>query len=329
MPLEITDLVSQWGAYYRNEGQGRQSLVKKILTPTVTEKVWSPIIETQNDVEKMGEAAMTRVFQAFQKTFTPIGTFSIVPREIGLQDVKHDVVLHPDDIRRSWAGFTAGDTNDRKAWPIVRYIAEEMILQKSDEDFEEDEVYKGSLSLTPGTATSAGQSFNGLEKSIKAGILAGNSIVVTSPATWSEDPSDFVKQVHEWIADVKLDNYGKKLIKLCDYIFMDEELKDRFARGIHELYDINYAVTGLNIMTYPDMIPVPFTKLKVMGLPSMAGKRRIFMTPPTNRKCFLKRPKSKMILQIESIDRQVKIFGDYSKAVDYWSDTMIITNQID
>src|SRR5690348_9748556 len=79
--ISAADVVSEWGAYYINQGQNMDSLISEIYTPSETAAIF-PLQEIDDTIGRKVEANLDRVLQPFQKAFTPIGTAEFTPKEI-------------------------------------------------------------------------------------------------------------------------------------------------------------------------------------------------------------------------------------------------------
>lgn len=330
MALTITDVLTEFGSYYRNEGQGVKDIIGIYYQPERTHAYFNPV-PTEQTQERRVKFLKSRVLQRYQKTFTPTGGATFKPCKIDLSWMKVDEQETIDDLEKSYLGFlTKLDTNDRKQWPFVRWYMTHIIKQ-AKQDYELNEVYKGVEGVvTPGTATAAGESMNGLGKQIADGISAGSITPISGPASWATDPKDFCTEIEEWVKTVAGTDNEKRLIveNEIDYIFMSVQLRDRYAQGLREKYNMNYNQTGLNIFGVKEELPLVDSNIKIVGLPSMTGQNRVFMTPSENRAAFDRKPNAATVLQLESVDRSIKIFGDIWKGIGFWYKEFVFCNQL-
>lgn len=330
MALTITDVLTEFGSYYRNEGQGVKDIIGIYYQPEKTHGYFNPV-PTENTQERRSKFLKSRVLQRYQKTFTPIGGGEFKPCKIDLSWMKIDEKETLDDLEKSWMGFLVKlDTNDRKQWPFVRWYLTHIIKQ-SKQDYELNEVYKGVEGvIIPGTATAAGASMDGLGKQIADGISAGSITPISSNASWATDPEDFVTEVEDWVEAVAGTDNEKRLMveNEIDYLFMSVQLRDRYSRGLFKKYNMNYNQTGLNLFGVKEELPLAGSNIKIVGLPSMTGQNRVFMTPSENRAAFDRKPNSASVLQLESEDRSLKMFGDIWKGVGFWYKEFVLCNQL-
>lgn len=327
--LTITDVITEYGQFYRKEGQGRQSIIDAYYQPSVTHGYFNPL-PTEQTQERRTKFIKNRVLQRFQSAFTPVGGSEFKPCPIDLAQMKVDESGTLDDLEKSWLGFLANiDKNDRKQWPFVRWYMEQTIKQAM-QDYELNEAYHGQLGvLTPGTATAAGESMDGLGKQIADGISAGDIVPITSP-TWSTDAKDFVGEIEQWVKDVASTSNQHRLIveNEIDFIFMSVEMRKLYAEGLDAKYNTNYGRTGIGLTGVTEVLPIAHQNIKIVGLPSMHGSNRIFMTPKENRAAFDKKPNAATVLELESVDRSLKIWGDIWKGLGFWYKPLVFCNQI-
>jgi hypothetical protein len=332
MALTVTDVVSEFGAYYRNEGQGVADIMQPVYQPSVTLQYFNPLLTTQTQ-ERRSKAIKSRTLQRYQKAFTPIGGAEFKACKIDLAHMKVDEKEIPGELEASWLGFLANlDTNDRLQWPFTKWWMSQ-VLQQTDNDFELLEAYKGAEgSVTPGTATAAGESMDGLEVQITDGITATDITPVNSNSSWSTDPETFVVEIEDWIKAVAaVSNEHTLLVENdIDHLFFSKTLHQRYLEGLRVRYNLNFDATGIALFGSKAGMPLPVVgqNISVVGLPSMAGKNRVFMTPKENRAAFRKKPQSATLLGIESEDRSVKIFGDIWIGLGFWYKPFVFTNQL-
>lgn len=315
--IVITDIITEFGNYYRPGGQGLKDLMKKLMQKSVTESYFPRRITEATVLEK-ALVEFARALQRFQKQWTPIGGATLTPAKIPLFKLKIDEEFYPDEIEESWLGFLADNNLDRKQWPIVRYMVEGA-LDKAQEDLELLEIYKGVVgTITPGTATAAGESLNGIRKTINDAITAGGVTPVALGAI-PTDPADFVTYVEDLVKSAP-----RLLINQLDHVFMDQDRAELFRDGMTAKYNVNYLAVEDAKLT-----KMRHNNITVVGLPSMDGSDKIWATPKFNRQMGIKKPANEGIMRIENVDRLVKIYTDYYKGYGFWIDEYIVTNDQD
>lgn len=306
MGATITSIITEHGAIYKDGGQGVKDLIKFLKQPSVTENYFREY-PTDDTLIHMASVEMSTVLQAFQKAFTTKGTATFKNREIPLQRFKIDVDVYPDDLQASWLGFLAKSGLDKTQMPITRYM-QELAITQAVEDFEMNEVYSGTLeTITPGTATTAGENFDGIKIQINDGIDASlvNEIAMGAVPT---DPIDFVDYVESYLASIRADN--RLVYDKLDYVFMNETLHMRFKQGNRDRYNLHYAQVS-------DLETINLTNKKVVGLPSMGTSAKIWTTPEFNRLRYTKNKSQESLFDVQQADRQVKLMTDFWKGLGF------------
>ena len=334
-PSALTNLRSSFGAYFVDQGQGIKDIDKQFLIKGLTEQIFNlrPTLQTQ---ERRVKADMTNsLVQRFQNVVSPRGDVGFEPRSIAMQDLKYEVYLdNMDALEESYIGFLAdNDGNDRKTWPFVKWLVNELMLAKGRQDFELYEVYLGVYTsiASAGTANASGTNFTGIKKLLKNAAAASIPSNVVALGTVETDPEMFYKQVNTWVQTCKADPVTRMIIEqYCDYLCMSPELAERYAMGKDITLNLNYnRATDVNSVLPVTTIKVPYTtKLEVIGLPSMTGETGIFMTPTENRAAFIKRPRGESEFGIfQSSPYAMYIFAKFWKGIGFWHNEFVWTNQ--
>lgn len=318
MAIVTTDIVNEFGAFYLDHGQGVQNFVNEVLFANPTGKTFTQIT-TNDTIYRVSPTVMGDVTQPFQKDFTPKGDATFSGKTIDLYKIKVDVTLYPDDVEDTWMGFLASNSLDRRTWPVVRYIIEQMIMPKFNNNMELAEIYNGEpAAITPGTAGNTGASMLGLRKQINDDVTATNITTITTGApsatatTWCEQVEAFCRAIPEqyWMED-------------HIPIHMSPELHQRYRDGKREKYNQYYAQET-------ELDRVADMNFRVAPSPAMTGSTKIFTTPRRNIFDIRKRsPIDRIPLDIEKVDRQVKIYGDFWRGVGYAKPEEIWTNDQD
>lgn len=306
--MTVTDIITEYGAYYRKNPDNMKRIFKLMLAASTTNSVLTPIV-TEDTQFQAAKVLMTRVLQPFQKAFTPINPATVKPAKIQLYEMKVDIQETPHDYEAMWLGFLTGEDVDVKQWPFVRWFLESYIIPQVKEDYELNEIYKGIFAApTPGTAGAISTSMNGLGKVIADAITAGEMTPITTGVP-STNNTTWVGQVEAFADSINQKYWGVKM-----NVGMSEPLARRFMRGYQEKYgkDTNYKDAKGDVQ---------FTNLTVVGLPSMAGKNRIWCTPPENAVRLIKKPKNMDVFQIENVDRTLKMYSDF------WSGAGFLVNE--
>jgi len=313
--VTTTDLVTEFGDYYVNQGQNMQSLLQKLRVRTATPN--AAIIEyTENTVYRRSQSILSEIVQAFQRPFTTKGSYEFKPRTIDLYRLKFDIALHPDDIVGTWVGFLEGEvqsgrmTTDmaRAQWPLVRYMIEMDVFPQIQHDLETKLYYKGEY-LAP-TANVAGATINamsGIRKWLKDGLAShGGDGSILELSDWGGvSPTTIFDKAESIIETLGLELENEPLIMCMSPKNVREYLRDRRNQfGDH----VEYNSSKLTLDFYENC--------RIIGLPSMAGTDDLFITPARNFK-FVRRAQSLQQPKIEELKREVFLMLDWWEGIGF------------
>lgn len=315
--MDVADIITEFGAYYINQGQNMQRLIRQLRQPSTTDALFTPIM-TDDTVWRASETRIGRVLQPFQKAWTPLGDVEFVPVAIEQYKLKMDNEDYPDDLEASWLGFLSGPEIDRKQWPFIRWFIEVELLPQLQEDYELHEVYNGEYAApTPGTAGAVSTSMNGIKKIINDHIDAGRITPIVTGAL-SADPATLVDQI-EAFADAIDNRYWRMPLEVA----VAPEIERRFFRGYKAKYG-QYTDYRENTQGVVDM-----TNLTIVGKPSMIGSGKIWTTPKRNAVLLQKKTANMTRVQVENVDRLVKVYTDFWKGVGFLIPEIVFTNDQD
>lgn len=317
LTITAADIVTEWGALFRDQGQTKNDIISILRTKSETEAIFKRRV-TKNTVMEKASAEFARVLQRFQKGWTPIGGVTFLPEKINLYRLKIDAQETPDDLVETWLGFLTDGNLDRKEWPFSKWWVAELIKQ-ANADFEKFEIFGGVPgTITPGTATAAGTNVLGIKKQLNDGHAAGSTRTLTMGAV-PTDPVLFVKYIEDMNALAQSSN--EELFQEIDQWNMSKALMRRFQTGMRTKYNMNYDQTPL--------LTVIDSDVKIVGLNSHSGSTKIWATPAWNRECGIKDPGNENIMRLENVDRTIKAYTDYHKGVGFWIDNYIYQNDVE
>jgi hypothetical protein len=180
--MDIQEIQTEWGIYYRDGGQNLARVLKKQYLSSQTEALFG-LIPTDDTSYQMAIAELSRVLQPFQLGWTPMGNLKVSPITLTQTPFKVDIEENPDKLENSWLGFLADSNLDRAQWPFVRYLVEQHLYSRMDEDYELNEIYFGKFAApTPGTAGAAGTGMDGIRTLINREIASPTSRI--TPIGW-------------------------------------------------------------------------------------------------------------------------------------------------
>jgi hypothetical protein len=309
MAIIVTDIVKEYGAYYINAGQNMDRLKRLLMFGRETTKI-ARQIKTSDTVYRLAESNITSLVQPFQKTWTPKGAITFVPNPIELFKMKVDLDIYPDDIEDNWLGFLASENQNRKEWPLIRYIMEQHLIQKIEEDLELKLYYKG-VHQTPvaGTPGNTETSMNGLLLHLKNNEKVNRLDMDPLEASTIYDQ---LEEAFEQVAEV----YQNMPMLICVAPkWRRAFLKDKRAQGYYDISDAKQIDDTLD-----------FSPAKVKGLPSMIGTDDLFITPNQNMLHLTKKGQNAATFRVEESKRCVSIMTDWWEGLGFGLNEVVWTN---
>lgn len=314
--INVQDVITEFGNYYRDGGQNLARVLKKPYIAQQTEALFG-LIPTDDTSYQMAITELSRVLQPFQLGWTPLGDFKASPITMSQTPFKVDLEEYPDKLETMWLGFLADKNLDRAAWPFVRYLVEEHLYARMDEDYELGEIYFGKyVAPTPGTPGDAGTGMDGIRIQLNRHAAAGR----ISPIALGAIPTDAL-DFCEYI-ELFVDKFGRRYRGRAMEVCLNPTLARRYAVGRHKKYkgDIADPVSRQIIDGNGEALltaPIEFTKHRVVGLDSMGDSLKIWATNADNRKRLAKKTPNTRQVRIESAKRQVAIFTDFYKGLGF------------
>ncbi len=301
--MDITDILTEYGAYYEKAGQNKKRVLRLLLQASVTEKHMTPM-KTDDTVFKLAQATVDDIVQPFQKGWTPNEASAFTPNELALHHIKVDEELYPDDVEASWLGFLASNDLDRSKWPLVKYIIEELYIPKIIDNIELKEIFKGVFaSPTPGVAGATGTSMNGLGIMIRNGLEDGTINNIDLGTLSVENIFDKVEDFVDGISEVY---QGVKMNVFMSPAWYRAYMRDKRAQGFYDYSKDKDVDNGID-----------FTPQEAVPLPSMSGTNVIWASPKSNIISLSKKSQNKNKFKIETLKRQVFFMTDFWKGVGF------------
>lgn len=313
--VDIDQLITEFGAYYKKGSQGVKDIRKKILVMNETDELFVRQITTDTVLEG-GTAEIDPVLQAYQDAFTPKGDVTFGARRIPLYPMKIDWEKNPTKIWNSWLGFLASDNLDRKEWPFIRYIIEQLILPKATEDWEISAIYNGVIqAIVAGTPMLSGGAINGIKTLLNAHITAGDTTPIAVGAV-PTDAVEFVDYVENFVEQIP-----DHVMPYLQQIAMSKKLYKLYRKGKRLKYNMNYQQAELDT--------VEDTELVVKGYRSHQGSTKIWTTIKGNAVMGLKHSGNENTFEIEKSKRTVSLYTDFWKGIGFWQPEYIYTNDVE
>ena len=292
MSITLTELKTDFGTYIATK---HKDILKSLVQPTVSQNFMRTI--ASKDLEwRAAQAVIDDLVQGFQKGWTPKGGPTFTPISLVQRRHKADLVFYPDDVFESWLGFLTDEKKDRKDWPITRYIIEQLMLPKINDNRELKLIGKGIYeAVVADTAQATGKSMDGFLTVLKYRELAGDSNINFFDGGAVGDPTaanivDFVEAFVDWIAFLY---QGIQMNLHCSPSWLRA-----YKRKYRETYGTQTDFDGVS------EIPLE-SNVKLVALPSMAGSDVFFCTPKENFIRLINANEGASKINVESEDRKM------------------------
>lgn len=309
-------VVTAFGAYYINSGQNENN-IHDVLRETFEDTNDFTVVDSEDTVLRETNVQYAEVLQAFQTTFTPKGGVTFTPKEIPLFNVKIDQSFYPDALKNQWLAFMTSESLDRETWPFVRWFIEKYVMGQIKADLAKNLYAAVRVNPTAGTAGAASASFNGLKKIINDAIAAGTIVPIVTgaanatPATWAGQIEAFAASIPELYWNTPMG------------IQMSRALALRYKQGRRTKYNSNYEQVS------EQMAVQDFENNQVVGRGSLTGVSKIWASPKTNAIMAFKGGSNQNIVEVEKVDRQVKVYTDFWVGLGFINDALVYTNDQD
>ena len=310
-----TDVIAEFGSYYIDEGQNKESLLIRPFFPFGTRDAFTNIPTNATQI-RWSDVEVGKILQPFQKTYTPKGSVVFKPVKIDLHPVKIDEKFIPQDLVYSWLGFLTSNKTDRTTWPFTRWVIDVWLLNQLWEDMELDLVYNGDQQpVVDGVPGEPGHVCDGVKKIINDNIASMTQIGTGALAASGKD---FVTQMEEFVKQLPK-RYWKKPMNLN----LNPDREILFVEGMQEKYNMHYNQVA-DTMSIRN-----FSNIKVKGRQSMDGSDKIWMTPIQNAVFAVKGFENANGFEVEKIDRNVKIWTDFHVGIGFLQNDLVFTNDVD
>ena len=313
--MNVSDIVTEFGAYYENAGQNKNRILG-LLTQGLVTPSYCTHVKTDDTVFKLGRLTMGDIVQSFQKGWTPKNAAAFTANQINLYKFKVDEEIDPDDIEATWLGFLASDSVTRKDWPLVKFLIEhpeQGYIAAINRDMENKEYGHGVyVAPTPDTAGTTGRSMNGLIHLLQAGV---NAETINSINIGALDKDNIFDQVELFV-----DGIAEVYQNVAMNIFMSP----KWARYYHRDKRNEGHYDFSSDKDVKDNID--FTPQRIVGLPSLSNSDVIFATPKANLLHITKKSANKTRILLEEEKRTVNFLADWWETIGFGVDAAVWTN---
>lgn len=312
--ITATDVISEFGSHYVNEGQNMSSLLLRPFEPFGTRDAFTNIPTNETQL-KFSDVTVGEILQPYQDAYTPKGEVVFKPVTISLQQVKIDQQFNPNKLVYSWLGFLTSNNTDRSTWPFTKWLIEVYLLNQVFQDLEKKVIFTGDkAAVVAGTPGLAIETMDGVKKMINDAVTA-NSIAQIAMGAVPVDPKDFCTYIEEMVKQID-ELYWDKNITFN----MSRTLAKRYREGRKQKYNMQYAqVSDLNSVE-------DFDSFSVKGRASQKGSDMIWGTPTENAVFATKGFSNATAFELEKVDRSVKIWTDFHIGLGFLLTDLVFVN---
>lgn len=315
--ITSADVVEQFGDYYINNGQNEND-IHDTLREQLEDIGDFTVVDSDDTMLRAANVEYTEVLQAFQTAFTPKGSVTFTPKEIKLFNVKTDQSFYPDALKNQWLAFLTSNDLDRTTWPFVRWFIEKYVLPQINHDLVKNLYGAVRVEPTSGTAGNANEAFDGIRKLINDGI-AGDTITPITTGAPNTDPETWCGQVEAFCQGIP-ELYWQTTMGLK----MSRSLALRYKQGYRKKYSaLTLGVTD-SMATVTD-----FEDIQIIGRGSLSGVTKIWATPKLNAIMAFKGGSNRNMVEVEKVDRNVKVYTDFYLGLGFIQDALVWTNDQD
>ena len=321
--IDTQELKQEFGKYVESN---RAEILRGLFGKTESTQYMSTIITDKTEVRATQASVVGSVLQQFVPAWTPAGAAKFHPLTIKNYKCKMNVAIIPSDIMEDILGYMYDEqASQLQAMPVVRYILQQLIFPKLDEEreqalavgkFEENEADEhGQYSASTPLASMDGYLTQLVAKFVADYTEADPTNL--SGIRWLQkgkqiDPE--AKNVRTLIdAAVKEVSdqyplYAKRKMK----VHIDPVLADAYRREYLEEYKWLKNQDG----THKN--DIDFSNFEFGECEGMRGTGCFFITPKENFKHLMSQNPQNVKLRFQEQDYTVQIFGEWWEGTGFW-----------
>ena len=321
--IDTQELKQEFGKYVANN---RLEILRGLFGQTESTQYMSSIITDKTEVRANQASVIGTVLQQFVPKWTPSGAAKFTPLTIKNFKCKLNVSIIPSDIMEDIIGYMYDEqASQLQAMPIVRYILQQLIFPKLDEEREQALATGRFKELTPDgqgkyTASKPSETMDGYltqlidkynddsaagEDDPLSGIRWLQKGTVISAA--SKNVRTVIDAAVKEVSD-KYPLYAKKAMK----VHIDPVLADAYRREYLEEYKWLKNQDG----THKN--DIDFSNFTFAELEGLRGTGCFFITPKENFKHLMSHNPQNVVLRFQETDYEVKIFGEWWEGTGFW-----------
>jgi hypothetical protein len=325
MSITVTDIITEYGAYYLNGGQDVNDLLLPLrtgsdfyadLTPYSKKNVGG---EGSNSKWDRALVETERVMQPWKVDYSPTTSDgSIAPLSTPIRTWKPDRTISPTEtVHENWLQFMEDMNVTVQEWPFVRWFMEVYIMNQLVEDFNTVS-YTGiyaapSAGATPGALV---DSVDGFEQMLLTHIASGLITPIANGAVDLLTDSEYTEYVEDFVKQV-----DSKLLKKNCVLKMSHTNYMKYRDGYRDIHGKEMDFNGQT----PYIID---SKVEIKGYSAMDGSERIYLTEKGNDKKVLPMKNEMGKMWLEAAEYKVKVLGYGKVAFDFNDPRKVACNDL-
>lgn len=304
--IETSELQSEFGKYVSNE---KMEIIKKLTGTTESTQYMSTVVSDKTEI-RATSAAIDSVLQQFVPKWTPKGKSTFTPLTIKNYKLKINVPITPSDIMEDVLGYLYDEKLEPKDMPIVKYVLEQLIFPKLDEERE--------LALAVGkfeesTATNDGEAggdaqacMNGYLTQLVELRKANNTAV-----TWLLKDEQITAENILAQIDKAVDQVAPLYKKKAMFIHADPDMITLYGRAYRAKYPYTKNEDG-------EKVKVDFSRFSFVPMEGMRGTGAFFITPKENFKHIRSLDPQRAKVYMQAANYDVKVFAEWWEGCGFW-----------
>lgn len=307
--IDTEELHKEFGRYISSQ---KMEIFRSLMGTTSSLQYMTTMITDKFEV-RATHSHITSVLQSFTPQWTPKGKTKFTPLTIKQYPMKINVEIIPSDLIDEVLGYLYDENLDPKDMPIVRYIIEQLVKPKLDEEREMAFAVGQYQEPTQGEdgkfiANDANQVCDGYLTQlcrIKQGDNKEGINLLFDGKTFGTGDA-LVTDVENAVDQVAPLYKNKKLT-----IHADPDFILKYSRAYRDKYKTTKNEDG-------EKVKVDYTKFVFEGLEGMRGSGAFFITPKENFRHLMSRNPQNQKLRMATQDYAAKIYGEWREGVGFW-----------
>lgn len=307
--INTEELHKEFGRYVNSD---KMEIFRSLMGVTSSLQYMTTMITDKFEV-RATHSHITSVLQSFTPQWTPKGKTKFTPLTIKQYPMKINIEIIPSDIIDEVLGYLYDEKLEPKDMPIVRYIIEQLVKPKLDEEREiafATGQYKEPEQGEDGKFVSndADQVCDGYLTQLcrikKGGNKEGINLLFNGKSFGEGD--QLIADVEKAVDEVSPLYKSKKLT-----IHADPDFILKYSRAYRDKYKNTKNEDGENVK-------VDYTKFVFAGLEGMRGTGAFFITPKENFRHLMSRNPKDQKLRMATQDYAAKVYGEWREGIGFW-----------